>query len=304
MKLTIPDYQTFMLPLLKILGDGEVHTLSECIDRLAAGFNLTAEDRKEMLPSGAQPKLNNRVSWARTYMAKAGLVEKVGRGQFRITERGKDLLQKNPDRIDKRVLETYPEFIEFKSRPPSAKIPPGLGPQPDEKNSPEERLEESYFAIRDSVARDLLERLKKGSPSFFERVVIDVLVAMGYGGSRKDAAEALGGTGDGGVDGRIKEDKLGLDTVYIQAKRWEEPVPERVIREFVGSLEGKKARKGVLITTSSFSPKVRDYVERAEKRIALIDGETLAQIMIDCGVGVTEQTAYRVVRIDEDYFEE
>jgi len=303
--LAVPDYQTFMLPLLEILGDGEVHALHECIDQLAVRFNLTPEDRREVLPSGAQPKLSNRVSWARTYMAKAGLLEKVGRGKIRITERGKDLLQRSPERIDSRLLEDYSEFREFKKRPDPTSFDHPSGPRADEeKTSPEEQLEESYARLRDTVARDLLDRVKKCSPGFFERIVVDLLVAMGYGGSRKDAAEALGGRGDGGVDGRIKEDKLGLDAVYVQAKRWDSPVGPAVVRDFAGSLEGQKARKGVLITTSTFSPEVEKYVERIEKRIVLIGGTKLAQLMMDHGVGVSEQASYKVVKIDEDYFEE
>lgn len=299
--MTVPDYQKIMLPLLKLLSDNNEHTLSETIEKLAQYFELSDEERKELLPSGRQAKFDNRVGWARTYMKKAGLLESTGRGKFRITERGKQVLQNNPTVIDNNFLMQFPEFQEFRNASRQANQN-NEELQENSDQTPEEVLESSYQALRSELAQEILDRVKKCSPKFFENLVVDLLVAMGYGGSRKDAGEAVGQSGDGGIDGIIKEDKLGLDAVYIQAKRWEATVGRPVVQAFAGSLEGQRARKGVIITTSQFSKEARDYVKVIEKRIVLIDGEELAQLMIDHGIGVTEVARYVVKRVDLDYF--
>lgn len=302
--MSVPDYQSIMLPLLELAKDGEIHTLREAIAHVASCFELTAEDRRQLLPSGSQATLDNRVSWARTYLSKAGLLEKAGRARFRITDRGKEVLQRHPPRIDNDLLMEFPEFVDFKNHRASGDATPATAKVSDETETPEALLEASYMELRTTLAEELLERVRNNDPSFFEQLVVDLLVAMGYGGSRVDAGKAVGGTGDGGIDGIIKEDRLGLDTVCIQAKRWQNPVGDAVVRTFAGSLEGHRARKGVLITTSTFYPKARDYVKHIEKKIVLIDGQELAQLMIDHNIGVTETAKYVLKQVDSDYFGE
>jgi restriction system protein len=303
----IPDYQTLMLPLLRVTADGRVHTTAQAAEIVAQQFNLTDAERAEMLPSGGALKLFSRVGWARTYMAKAGLLESVGRGKFKITNRGVALLKTNPTKIDVTVLNQYPEFIEFRERSKPNKTDSANGSEPEVtagQQTPQELLESSYQALHAQVAEDLLDRITKVSPQFFEKLVVDLLVAMGYGGSRKDAGQAIGKSGDDGIDGIIKEDRLGLDAVYIQAKRWKATVGRPEIQSFAGSLEGQRARRGVFITTSKFSAEARDYVNRIEKKIILIDGELLANLSLEYGIGVEPVTIYKVQRIDSDYFEE
>lgn len=300
--MAVPDYQSMMLPLLKIASDRQEHSLGEIIETLALQFGLTDADKQEILPSGRQAKFDNRVGWARTYLKKAGLVESTGRAKFRITERGLQVLKGNPVGINNRFLQQFPEFLEFQNVSRQSNRRDEEEVEPDQ--TPEEILELSYQSLRHDLAQELLERVKNSSPRFFENLVVDLLVAMGYGGSRKDAGQAVGQSGDGGIDGIIKEDKLGLDVVYVQAKRWEGTVGRPVVQAFAGSLEGQRARKGVLLTTSQFSQDARDYVSRIEKKIVLIDGEQLAQLMIDHGIGVAEVASYAVKKADLDYFEE
>lgn len=300
--MAVPDYQTLMLPVLQVASDGQEHTIGETIEIIASSFGLTDEDRKELLPSGTQFRFDNRVHWARSYLKQAALLENTGRGKFRITDRGIQVLQNNSQHINVKFLEQFPEFLEFKSRHSSSQVPEAT--EEESSHTPEEILEESYQSLRDELAQELINRVMQCSPRFFEKLVVDLLVAMGYGGSRRDAGERIGQSGDGGVDGIIKEDRLGLDVVYIQAKRWEGTVGRPVVQGFAGSLEGFRARKGVLITTSSFSKDAKDYVERIEKKIVLIDGEQLAQFMIDYGIGVAEVATYIVKKADQDYFGE
>jgi restriction system protein len=300
--LTVPDYQTLMLPVLQVAGDAQEHTIGETIEIIAANFGLTDEDRKELLPSGTQFRFDNRVHWARSYLKQAALLESTGRGKFRITQRGLEVLENSPVYINVKFLNQFPEFQEFKTRSPRSQVPEIT--QEESVHTPEEILEESYQSLRDELAQELINRVMLCSPRFFERLVVDLLVAMGYGGSRKDAGERIGQSGDGGVDGIIKEDRLGLDVVYIQAKRWEGTVGRPVVQGFAGSLEGFRARKGVLITTSVFSKDAKEYVDRVEKKIVLIDGEQLAQYMIDYGIGVAEVATYTVKKADLDYFGE
>ena len=291
-----------MLPLLKVAGDGQEHALSEVIESLAAQFNLTPDERNQLLPSGRQPIFENRVGWARTYLKKAGLLETTARGKFRITPRGLQILENNMTRIDVKFLAQFPEFVEFRLRSPKSDAQQTV--EEEEPDTPEETLEQGYQNLRRALAQELLERVKSSPPRFFEKLVVDLLVAMGYGGSRKDAGQAVGQTGDGGIDGIINEDKLGLDVVCVQAKRWEAAVGRPIVQAFAGSLEGHRARKGVLITTSHFTQEAKDYVNRIERKIVLIDGQQLAELMMDYGIGVTRAAQYDVKKIDLDYFGE
>ena len=305
--MAIPDYQTLMLPLLKQLADGQPQHVRELADALASEFGLSAEEREELLPSGRQSAFRNRVGWARTYMGKAGLLAAVARGTVKITPLGSDVLQSCPSRIDREFLMRFDSFREFlqpaRPEPVSPPTSPSSSIEVDETADPSERLNAAYREIRAALAADLLDQIKQATPQFFEQLVVDLLVAMGYGGSRDDAGLAVGKSGDGGIDGIIKEDRLGLDVVYIQAKRWENPVGRPIVQTFAGSLDGERARKGVLITTSRFTPDAERYVDRIEKRIVLIDGERLANYMIDFGIGVTDVVTLHIRRIDQDYFE-
>ena len=299
--MAIPDYQATMLPLLRFAGDGAEHSLREAIEALAGEFKLSDEERRELLPSGQQEIFDNRVGWARTYMKKAGLLRTTRRGFFEITERGNEALKKKPGRIDGKFLEQYQEFREFKSlrRQPAAN---GEQEELVLTRTPEEALERAYQNLRSDLAADLITQIKQSPPSLFERLVVELLVKMGYGGSRKDAGKAIGKSGDEGIDGIIKEDRLGLDIIYIQAKRWENTVGRPEIQKFAGALQGQRARKGIFITTSDFSSEAHDYASRIESKIILIDGEQLAQMLIDHNIGVSPVASYEIKRVDSDYF--
>ena len=306
--MAIPDFQSIMLPLVKLASDGNEHSQSEAIETLAQQFELNEQDRNEMLPSGKQRKFDNRVGWAKSYLQKAHLLTSAGRSRFCITERGIKVLKDGTTYINIKFLKQFPEFQIFRS--PSDKEYKATennyaSQEIIEKTSqtPQEILETSYQSLRQTLAQELLERIKSNPPKFFESLVVDLLVAMGYGGSRKDAGQAIGQVGDGGIDGIIKEDKLGLDAIYLQAKRWEGTVGGPAVQGFAGALIGKKARKGVFITTSTFSPQARSFASGTENlKIILIDGEQLAQLMIDHDVGVTEESRYIVKKVDLDYF--
>jgi restriction system protein len=301
--MSVPDFQTIMLPLLCYLKDKKEHSLSETIEGLAVHFELTPGERKELLPSGQQNTFDNRVGWARTYMKKAGLLESTRRGYFKITDRGLQTLADKPEHISVNYLKKFSEFVEFQNikRDSVGKTATEGG---KEGYTPEEAIESAYQKIRHSLAGDLLQVVKLANPAFFERLVVDLLVKMGYGGTRKDAGEAIGKSGDEGIDGIIKEDRLGLDIVYIQAKKWENPVSRPEIQKFAGALQGQRARKGVFITTSSFTRDARDYASKIDNKIILIDGEELAGLMIDNGIGVVTSASYEVKRVDQDYFVE
>ena len=303
----VPDYQTLMLPLLKLVSDRKEYKLNDAVDILGAQFNLTDEEKSELLPSGQTFLFGSRVGWARTYLKKAGLLDSPKRAVVVITERGLAVLAQKPKKIDVSLLRQFPEFIEFqtpKRNGNSVEEPVII----DETSTqtPEETLEISYQHIRKTLAQDLLSKVVALTPAFFERLVVELLVNMGYGGSIKDAGKAIGKSGDEGIDGTIKEDKLGLDIIYIQAKKW---APGNVVgrpelHKFVGALAGQGAKKGVFITTSSFTREATDYVPRNETKIVLIDGEQLAQLMIDYNLGVTIQQTYEIKRMDNDYFGE
>ncbi len=298
----IPDYQTLMLPLLTFLSDGKEHNLPEATKAISDEFGLTPEERQQMLPSGQQTVIRNRLGWARTYMAKAGLVASTRRAYWQITTRGRQVLSDRPERISVRFLLRFPEFVQFKGlhHPKEAEAPVREG---DEYN-PEEALDRAYQTLRESLEAELLEQVKSASSAFFENLVVHLLVRMGYGGNLQDAGRAVGQSGDGGIDGIIKEDQLGLDVIYVQAKRWENAVGRPEIQKFAGALQGHRARKGVFITTSDFSKDARDYVDRIDSKIVLIDGETLARFMVDRNVGVSVSRTVEVKRIDQDYFNE
>jgi restriction system protein len=302
----IPDYQSIMLPLLRKVSDKAEHKFRDIIESLAKQFVLSDEERKELLPSGVQPVFDNRVGWAKTYLKKAGLIDTPKRATVTITTRGLEILKKNPESINVKFLKQFPEFVEFQtSKRGDGEMGTVTETTEEQSNqTPEEILESAYQKIRKSLAQDLLNRVVTLSPAFFERLVVELLVKMGYGGSIKDAGKAIGKSGDEGIDGTIKEDKLGLDIIYMQAKRWQpgSVVGRPELQKFVGALAGQGAKKGIFITTSSFTRDALDYVPKNETKIVLLDGEKLAQLMIDYNLGVTSVNTYEVKRIDSDYF--
>lgn len=301
--MAIPDFQTIMLPLLRLTQDGAEHTLARSVEALAAEFSVTQVELAQLNPSGRARTFYNRVAWGSTYLRTGLLLESTGRGRFRITERGSSVLAKDPKRIDIQYLMQFPEFKA--SRDGSGKSPGGAVSVAPNVQTPEEEFESSFLSIRASIEQDLIAKVKAASPAFFEQLVVDLLVAMGYGGSQADAGKAIGRSGDGGIDGVIKEDRLGLDTIYLQAKRWDATVGRPVVQAFVGSLAGQHARRGVLITTSDFSGEARKYVEGIDQRIILIEGAELARLMFEFGVGVTPVgTPYVLKRVDLDFFDE
>jgi len=302
--MAIPDYQTIMLPLLKIAEDGQEHSIREAIDGVSDFFKLSAQERKEVLPSGQQYIIDNRVGWARTYLKKAGLLESPRRSYFEITNLGRSVLKKNPSGINIKFLEQFPLFIEFRNTKKERGEHEEREVESSSSQTPQELLEYGYQKIRKDLAQELLSFVKQSSPRFFEKLVVELLLAMGYGGSRKDAGQAIGQSGDGGIDGIIKEDKLGLDVIYLQAKRWEGVVGSKEIRNFVGSLVGQKANKGVFITTSGFTKDALEYVKTITHKVILIDGEMLTQLMTENDIGVSKVISYDVKKIDSDYFVE
>jgi len=299
--MAIPDYQTTMLPLLRFAGDDQEHRFRDAVQTLADEFDLTEEERKELLPSGQQAIFNNRVGWARLYLVKAGLLEATRRGYFKITEQGHKVLTQKPERIDKKFLVQIPDFVKAWESIKGKRKPEKAESVPSE-TTPEESLESAYQELHDGLASELLEMVMQCPPDFFERLVVDVLIKMGYGGSRKEAGQAVGKTSDGGIDGIIKEDKLGLDIIYIQAKRWEGTVGRPEIQKFAGALQGQRARKGIFITTSYFTKDALKYVENIDTKIILIDGQRLAELMIAYNVGANTTAIYEVKKIDSDYF--
>jgi restriction system protein len=301
--MSIPDFQSIMLPLLQHIADGKEHSNLDISRTMADHFQLSQEEQEQLLPSGSQKVFTNRVAWAKAHMKMAGLVESQRRGVSVITDRGLDLLKQEPEGIDIRLLKQFPEYLE-KASPKNKKISESKSNDSTSSQTPQEVLEEAYQTLRQELSTELLSQIKAGSPSSFEQTVIDLLLAMGYGGTLQDAGQSLGKAGDEGLDGIIKEDRLGLDVIYVQAKKWENPVSRPEIQKFAGALQGKRARKGVFITTSSFSQGAREYAESIESKIVLISGQELAELMIDYGVGVTTASVYEVKRMDYDYFED
>lgn len=305
----IPDYQTLMLPVLRLAAESETR-VADVSERIADDLGLTQAERDELLPSGRQRLLHNRIHWAKFYMSKAGLIASPARGRFVATDKGKALLATSPERIDVALLMQEPEFREFYRNEGAAINENGTPAKPvqdtSSRTTPEEQIDAAYASMQAALRDELLQRILSNSPAFFEQLIVDLLVAMGYGGSHKDAAAQLGRSGDGGVDGIVNEDRLGLDRIYVQAKRYApgNAVGRPDVNGFVGSLVGLGATKGVFVTTSSFSQPARDYVKHLSQRIILIDGQELADLMIEHGVGVRSYRTVEFKRLDEDFFGE
>lgn len=304
-----PDYQTLMLPVLKTASLGETR-ISEAVEKLANHLGLTDDERATLVPSGKQTVFSNRVHWAKTYLAKAGLVEATRRGHFIITTRGKKVIDSQPAKIDNAFLGQFEEFRLFKEKSVSnggggsdqPQASSSLVSQPD---TPDEIMRAAYRQIELSLAQDLLDRIQSAPPAFFERLIVSLLIGMGYGGSAADAARALGRSGDDGVDGVIDQDALGLDRVYIQAKRYAtgSNIGPGAIRDFFGSLDRHKAAKGLFVTTSTFSSSARETAEFLSKRIVLLDGEQLTRLMIRHNVGCRVEDTLHIKKVDEEFFE-
>jgi restriction system protein len=303
--MAIPDFQSLMLPLLKLAGDGNERSIRDSVELLAKQFALSEEERRELLPSGQQARFDNRVHWARSFLKQARVLENTKRGYFRITERGRQLLAENPKTLNMKTLERYPEYVEFREKRTEGEEEASGGAQlAHEVRTPEEALEQSHKTLTEALAAEVIQRIKDCSPAFFEKVVVELLVRMGYGGTQQEAGKAVGRSGDEGIDGIINEDRLGLDAIYLQAKRWRSPVGRPEIMKFVGAVQGKRAHKGVFITTSSFTREAQDYTSNIANKVVLIDGRTLALLMIENNVGVSLAKAFEVKRIDSDYFSE
>ena len=305
--MTIPDYQTLMLPLLKAAACGEAK-ISDIIAKLATEFNLTEEERQTLLPSGTQFTFSNRVQWARTYLSKAGLLESIGRGRFKITALGSETLAKTPLRIDNKFLYQFKSFQEFTKKVEveanGSASPPTID-DPVQNLTLDDQMRAAHGQLETELGRDLLDKILKAPPAFFERLVVNLLTAMNYGGSTAEAARALGKSGDGGVDGVIDQDALGLDRIYIQAKRYakDNAVGPSAIRDFFGSLDRFKASKGLFVTTSTFTQSARETADLLSKRIVLINGDALSRMMIRYGVGCRIEETLHIKKVDEDFFE-
>ena len=301
--MAVPEFQAFLLPLLQLAADGNIHTLQEAYVAMAKHFHLSEEDQQTLLPSGKQVVYKNRVSWARSFLGKALLLESPKRGQFRLTGRGRKLLAENPETLRVKHLMKYPEFKKFQMAKPGKNRKTERNDSIEEQTTtPEEIFEAAFQELQSNLADELIQQITNNSPDFFERLVVNLLVKMGYGGSIKDAGQALGRSGDEGIDGIIKEDKLGLDIIYIQAKRWQGTVGRPEIQKFVGALHGQQARKGVFITTSGFSKEAEQYASGIDPKVVLVDGNRLVELMIDYDLGVSTVDTYRIKRIDTDFF--
>jgi restriction system protein len=311
--MTIPDYQSLMRPLLALGSDGSEKNINDAIKGIADQLKLTDDERHQLLPSGKQPIFANRVHWARTYLDKACAIKRTRRSHFQITDRGKQLLADNPTRIDVQVLKKFPEFIAFQTPKAidettgsSVALPSIATELPESAVTPEEAIEQAETQIFENLKSQLLVRTLEKSPSFFESLVVDLIIKMGYGGSRENVVQKLGKSGDEGIDGVVNEDALGLDVVYPQAKRYaaDNTIGRERIQQFAGALVGQGASKGVFVTTSSFSKGAIDYATKVPQRIILIDGKKLAQLMVQYGVGVRIERTVEIKRMDLDYFDE
>ncbi len=301
----IPDFQSLMLPIMKIAADGEEHTARELRQRIGDELSLSEQERKELLPSGAQPVFTNRIAWARSHLTMARLLEKTGKGRFRITQPGKDALSSNPSTINMRFLLQFPEYAEARRKAKTdTPVDAPVETTVSENASPQERIELAFRELNTSLTTELREKLASIDPFRFEQVVLDLLVKMGYGGSKKEAAQVTQRTGDEGIDGLINEDRLGLEVIYIQAKRWKHKVGRPEIQSFVGAIAGKKAGKGIFITTSDFHDNAREYAASLHQKLVLIDGRRLAELMIEHNIGVAPEQPYIIKKVDSDYFDE
>lgn len=301
----IPDYQSLMLPVLQIAAKGET-SVPVVEKEIAAMLGLSDAEREQVLPSGRQRVLHNRIHWAKFYLGKAGLLDAPRRGRFCLSADGSALLRNPPARLDTRFLQGIPAFQEFYRRDDQGGVADAVAGAEPPSATPEEVVEAAYNTVQAALGLELLERVLSNSPAFFEGLIVDLLVAMGYGGSRRSAAEQLGKSGDGGVDGVINEDLLGLDRVYVQAKRYApgSAVGRPEVQAFTGSLVGLGASKGVFVTTSTFSTPAVEFAARIPQRVILIDGERLARLMIEHGVGVRSSRVLEFKRLDEDFFSE
>ncbi len=300
--MAIPDYQSIMLPLLQLIGNQKVISIRDATKALADEFGLTDVEREELLASGKQTIFSNRVAWAKTYLKKANLIDSPKRGQILITQAGLSVLNNPPDKINVAYLKQFPEFLHFFQSPSGNDS--NTAAAEEENKTPDELIETAHQELMNTLSAEILQTIKNGSPKFFEDLVIDLLINMGYGGSRTEAGKAIGKSGDEGIDGIIKEDRLGLDTIYLQAKRWENTVHRPEIQKFAGALQGYQAKKGVFITTSNFSSGARDFAAKIDSAVVLIDGKILAKLMIEHNVGVSPVATYEVKKIDSDYFVE
>lgn len=303
----IPDYQSLMLPVLDCSSTGEIR-IGDVVERLANDLGLTMEERSELLPSGKQAIFSNRVHWAKSYLSKAGLIEATRRGHFKITERGRIVLSTRPTHIDNKTLMQFAEFRQFRER--SSETPNSLNLRSlpileDQRQTPDESMRTAWRQIETALSQDLLDRICAAPPDFFERLIVNLLLSMGYGGSTDNAGRTLGRSGDDGVDGVIDQDALGLDRVYIQAKRYGtgNSIGPGAIRDFFGSLDRHKAAKGLFVTTSSFSSSAKETAEYLSKRIVLIDGVQLAKLMIRHNVGCRIEDTLYIKKVDEDFFD-
>ena len=303
--MAVPDFQSLMLPLLRLAGDGMDHTFKDAVEAIAIEFSLTPEERNELLPSSSRTTLfYNRLAWAKTHMTMAGLLQAPRRGVFCITQRGRELLVSQLARIDMKTLQQFPEYERARRGDVQASVEPALPAVAFSELTPEESIERAHLSLRKDLARELLESIMQCSPAFFELLIIKLMIKMGYGGSREEAGKAVGRSGDGGIDGIINEDRLGLDAIYLQAKRWEGVVGRPEIMKFVGALAGQRATKGVFITTSWFTQDAKDYALSSQYKVVLIDGERLADLMIEHDLGVSVAATYQLKRIDSDFFSE
>jgi restriction system protein len=303
--MAVPDFQSLMLPLLRLAGDGMDHTFKDAVEAIAIEFSLTPEERNELLPSSSRTTLfYNRLAWAKTHMTMAGLLQAPRRGVFCITQRGRELLASQLARIDMKTLQQFPEYERARRGDVQASVEPALPAVAFSELTPEESIERAHLSLRKDLARELLESIMQCSPAFFELLIIKLMIKMGYGGSREEAGKAVGRSGDGGIDGIINEDRLGLDAIYLQAKRWEGVVGRPEIMKFVGALAGQRATKGVFITTSWFTQDAKDYALSSQYKVVLIDGERLADLMIEHDLGVSVAATYQLKRIDSDFFSE
>ena len=306
--MAVPDFQSLMLPALKTLAESDEMPLSELRARIAVSQELTKEDIRETLPSGRQPKFTNRVSWAVVYLGFAGLAERVRRGVYRLTTEGEAVLVDPPSRIDMNYLRKYPAYVAWREgkTTPSSNNEATDTQSADSLDTPEEALDKAARFLRESLETEVLTRVRDAEPDFLERVVVDLLIAMGYGGGDAAMGRVTGRSGDGGIDGTIREDTLGLDEVYLQAKRYGDgnTVGEGDLRNFAGAIDAAGTTKGVFVTTASFTRAAWNYVARSPKRIILIDGAELARLMVQHGIGVRTRVRHEVKRIDEDYFDQ
>jgi len=301
--MAIPDYETLMLPMLKY-GDAGVISFKDAVAKASDDFHLSDEERQETIPSGPEPLIKNRTGWAITYLVKANLLHRPKRAYFTITDKGKEVLASNPTAINRKYLEQFPEFMQFLKKKKVSKSSETAASEDSSAITPEERIGVAYDEITSEIESELITKILESSPEFFERVIVNLLVSMGYGGSYEQAGEHLGKSGDGGVDGVINEDKLGLDLIYVQAKRYapENSVGRPAIQAFAGSLLGFGANKGVFVTTSSFSKHAYEYARGVPQRIILIDGEKLTALMLENNVGVRVNRTIKLKKIDEDFF--